>query len=547
MKKIKVSGDLTGGILGAIIALPQALAFGVAIGTGAASGLWGAVILCFIAGLFGCNQPLLSGPTGPAAIVTASALAVLGGNTHALFAVIFLAGLFQIIISRTKLVDIVKYIPYPVISGFMNAVGVILIILQLNPFLGAKSLATPSLALESLTASLGNINENALVAGILTLALIMWTPRVITKIIPAQIFALVVCTIITIYWGLDLPVVQGVTSNLPQIITADFSNIKTLIIPALIIAVVCSSESLLTNLVVDSLTKTGCNSNKMVLSQGIGNLICSLFGAIPGSGATMRSAAAIKAGGTSKLCAVFCTCFLAAIILFGHDFANKIPLSALAAVLFKVGWDIIDTKLLKVIKYAPKQDLFVMFAVFLLTIFYDIILGVSTGIVLSALIFAKQIADRANVKIKDIEDNHSIVLEKKLKDEIGYKIRVVHIFGEFFFGSATQIISHFEEILGTKYLIICYESQNTLDISAVFALEDIITRLKSQGVTIHLVIKNKEIYEQLEKLKISEQIGRESIFYLEEEAIEHAKKLLKSNVKTSRKFHRIHKDRSIGE
>ncbi len=535
MKNFKITGDLTGGLLGAVIALPQALAFGVAIGVGAASGLWGAVILCFIVGVFGCNQPLLSGPTGPAAIVTASALATLSGKPEALFAVIFLSGIFQIIISRTKLTDIVKYIPYPVISGFMNAVGTILIILQISPFLGNKSMATPLLALKNLSISLFCINEDALVIGLLTLAIIFWTPKKITNIIPSQILALVVSTIAAILFNMDLPTVQGVSAHLPQIVWADFSNLKTLIIPALIIAIVCSSESLLTNLVVDTLTKTSCNTNRMILSQGIGNLVCSLFGSIPGSGATMRSAAAIKAGGTTRLCAIVCATILLLIILFASDFANKIPLSALAAVLFKVGFDIVDTKLLKIVKYAPKQDLFVMITVFLLTIFYDIIIAVSTGIVLSALIFAKQLADKTNVKFKDINDKHIIELEKKLQDETGYKIRVVHILGELFFGSATQIISHFEEILGTKYLIICYESENTFDISAIFALEDIITRLKSQNIIPHLVIKNEQIFEQLEKLNIAEQIGKENIFYKEEDAIEHAKNLLKIKVIKKRK------------
>ena len=178
-----------------------------------------------------------------------------------------------------------------------------------------------------------------------------------------------------------------------------------------------------------------------------------------------------------------------------------------------------------------------MFTVFFLTIFYDLILGVSTGIVLSALIFAKQLADSTNVKFKDIEDKHSIELEKKLQSEAGYKIRVVHIFGEFFFGSATQIISHFEEVLGTRYLIVCYESENILDISAVFALEDIITRLKSQNITAHLVIKNSKILQQLDNLGIIEQLGKENIFYSEDEAIESAKKLLKleKNIKNKRK------------
>lgn len=117
IKLKNIFGDLTGGVLGAVIALPQALAFGVAIGTGASSGLWGAIILCFTVGLLGCNQPLLSGPTGPAAIVCASALTVLNGSTQSLFAVIFLAGLFQIILSRTNLTQIVKYVPYPVKIG----------------------------------------------------------------------------------------------------------------------------------------------------------------------------------------------------------------------------------------------------------------------------------------------------------------------------------------------------------------------------------------------------------------------------------------------
>ena len=537
IKLKNIFGDLTGGVLGAVIALPQALAFGVAIGTGASSGLWGAIILCFTVGLLGCNQPLLSGPTGPAAIVCASALTVLNGSTQSLFAVIFLAGLFQIILSRTNLTQIVKYVPYPVISGFMNAVGVILIILQLNPFLGAKSLPTPMLALKGFLSALQNVNESALLIGILTLTIIFATPRYITKIIPSQILALVVSTIVSALYNFDLPTVGGVTSKLPSVICADFSNIKTLLIPALIIAIVCTSESLLTNLVVDSLTKTNCNTKKMVLSQGVGNMLCSLFGAVAGSGATMRSAAAIKAGAKTRFCAIVCAIILLLTVLFAHDFANKIPLSALAAILFKVGLDIVDTKLLKIVKYAPKQDLAVMFTVFFLTIFYDLILGVSTGIVLSALIFAKQLADSTNVKFKNIEDKHSIEIEKKLQSEAGYKIRVVHIFGEFFFGSATQIISHFEEVLGTRYLIVCYESENILDISAVFALEDIITRLKSQNITAHLVIKNSKILQQLDNLGISEQLGKENIFYSEDEAIESAKKLLKleKNIKHKRK------------
>lgn len=521
-----VSGDLIGGFIGATIALPQALAFGTMTGAGALSGLYGAMFLCLFSGLFGINVPIISGPTGPTAIIIASVYASLGGNVHALWAVLFLASIFQIILSFTKIPNLVKYVPYPVISGFMNGVGVILIILQLAPLLGESGFATPILTFKNFSHILSNINTDAFVIGLFSLGILIYTPKIIKKYIPSEIFAIFLGTLFAWAYKMNVPTISGMTGELPSVVMADFSNIIHLTSLAVMIAIICSTESLMTGLVVSSLTKKKINNQSLIFSQGIGNSIAALFGGISGAGATMRSVAAIRTGANTKFSTIFCGLLILFAIIYCSDIVNMVPMATLAAILIRVGYNIVDTKFLKVIRYAPKEDLIVMFIVFFLTIFHDIIFAVGVGITLSAALFAKQLADRTTLNIKDVENDKITKLEKQLHDESHYKIRVVHIRGEFFFGSASQIISQFEEILGTKHIIICYDSDRKLDISAIFALEDILTRLKSQGVKVYLVLNNEEILKQLDELNLKRQLSNEDIFFEEIDAINKAKESL---------------------
>ena len=526
-----VSGDLIGGFIAATIALPQALAFGTMTGAGALSGLYGAMFLCLFSGLFGINVPLISGPTGPTAIIIASIYAGLGGNVSALWAVLFLASVFQIVLSFTKIPNLVKYVPYPVISGFMNGVGVILIILQIAPLMGVKTFATPILTFKNLSHILSNINTDALVIGLFSLGILIYTPKIIKKYIPSEIFALIFGTLAAWAYKMDVPTIAGLTGSLPNIVTADFSNIVRISTLAVMVAVICSTESLMTGLVITSLTKKKINNQTLIFAQGIGNSIASLFGGISGAGATMRSVAAIKTGATTKLSTIFCGIIILFAILYGNEVVNMVPMATLSAILIRVGYNIIDTNLLKVLHCAPKEDLTVMFLVFFLTIFHDIIFAVGVGITLSAALFAKQLADKTTLNIKDVEDNEIIRLEKRLHDESDYKIRVVHIRGEFFFGSATQIISQFEELLGTKHIILCYDSDRKLDISAIFALEDILIRLKSQGVRVYLVLRNVEILKQINELNIQRQLNDDEIFFEEIDAIQKAKEEFRNYIK----------------
>ena len=527
------AGDVLGSLNSAIVALPQALAFGVATGFGASAGVWGAIILCFIAGLIGSKVPLVSGITGPVTIVIASIMAALNADISSVILVIFMAGILQIILSLTSLPAIVKYVPYPVISGFMNGIGVIIIIMQINPLLGCPVMSNTITSISAFFKNLHTINYDALLIGVITLVIVFAIPKKFNKIIPGQAIALVICTLLSMKLGLNVDKISNISITFPHLTLpkADLHAVITYFHYAVTLAIVLSSESLLTVLVADSLLKTKTPSKGMLLGQGVGNMVCALTGSLPGSAATMRTVAAINTGSSTKLTAVINPLIIMFLLFKLSGFVAEIPLAVLAGILIKIGYDIIDVKLLKVIKFAPRDDLYVLAVVFLLTVFYNLIVAVGAGITCAALLYAKRTADSAKLVQKTVYDKDIIKLEKLLEKDYNHKIRVVHIDGQFFFGSATQLISQFDEMLGTKYLILDYPSENLLDISAIFALEDIIIRLQSQKVKILVVLKSDSVKEQFEKHGIINQLGNEHIFRTEPEAIDFAKKCIKKKVK----------------
>lgn len=520
------AGDILGGLNASIITLPQALAFGVATGFGASAGIWGAIILCFVAGVLGTKVPMISGATGPVAIVIASVMYDLNKDLNAVIFIIFLAGILQIILSLTKLPQIVKYVPYPVISGFMNGVGVIIIIMQLNPLLGLSASSNTIESIQNLFK--GSPNIEAVAIGFLTLAIVFFFPKKWGKYVPSQILALVICTLFSM--GLDVTRISEVSVSLPAI-SLPHTNLHDFITYfqySVMLAVILSSESLLTGLVCNSITKVQVSPQRILASQGVGNICCALTGTLPGSAATMRTVAGLKTGAATRFAPVVTAVVLVLLIYKFSGFVSQIPLAVLAGILIKIGYDIIDTKFLKVLKHAPKDDLWVLSVVFLLTVFYNLIVAVGAGITLASLLYAKKVADNAKLVDKTVDKN-LIMAEQLLEKRYKHKIRVVHISGAFFFGSATQLISQFDEFLGTRYLILVYDSEELLDISAIFALEDIMLRLKSQRIKTLLVLKNEEVYEQLKKHDIVD--NQHHVFFSEFEAIDYAKTSCKKRIK----------------
>lgn len=533
-----LKGDIFGGIISSIVALPQALAFGVATGLGAKAGIWGAIILCFISGgVLSTKSLLISGPTGPCSIIIASFASLYLNDLSAIVTIMLIAAIFQFLIGLTSLPTIVKYIPYPVISGFLNGVGILLIILQLNPILGFDTLSNPIMTIRYIFINHSNINLHALLLALLTLFIIFLIPKRINKYLPSQILALILCTIISIKFGFEVKTISNIPVSFPKIFIPNINITKlTDYIPfALTLAIVGSCESLLTGIVSDSLTKNKNSHKKVILFQSIGNFICAITGSLYGAAATMRTVAAINSNALTRFAAIINSLFLITVLFIFNNFVSQIPLAVLGGILIKIGIDIVDIKLLKVIKYAPKDDLYVLIVVFLMTVFFNLIFAVGIGITLAALLYAKRMADKTNLKFESVYDVDIMNFEKKIERDYQHQIRVVHIQGQFFFGTATQIVSQFDEILGTKYLILNYESDSLLDISAIFALEDIIIRLNNQKIKLMLIIKNDDVRKQLKDLNIINQIGENHIFYNELDAINLAKTCIKTKIKRQNK------------
>lgn len=516
-----IKGDIFGAMIAGIIAFPQALAFGVASGFGASAGIWGAIILSFVVGVLGCKLPLVSGPTAPIAIVLASAFAITSGKISDVLLILIVASILQFIISITSAPKLIKYVPYPVISGFLSGIGLIIIILQTPVLLGGTACSSTVKTLLSFQNIINSINIYSAILGLLTLIFLFFIPKFISKFIPPQLLVLVVMTCFAHYFGWDIAKISTININLPQFQLPNFSiDVILKYFPlALTLAFVATSESLLTGVIIDSLTKQKHNSKRLIFAQGIGNLICSLTGSMGGSAATMRSVAAVKNGASTNFATIFSSIFLIIILFKFSWFIVEIPICVLAGILIKIGFDIIDFKVLKILKYAPKDDLTVLIIVLFLTVFYNLIFAIGTGIVLSSLLFAKRTADNTVIKEKQEAETYSDY-EISIEQNSHYKIRILHLDGQFFFGSISQIVSHFDELLETKYIILTYNSNVELDMSAIFALEDIIVRLQSQNIKLFLVITNDNVHKKIVEMRtITEQIGEKSLFKDEKEAI----------------------------
>lgn len=513
--------EIFGAIIAGIIAFPQALAFGVASGFGASAGIWGAIILSLIVGIAGSKVPIISGPTAPVAIILASIFTLTSGSLSDVIFILIMASVLQILISLTSVPKLIKYVPYPVISGFLSGIGLIIIILQTPVLFGAVAKSSTVETLITLPALAQSLNIYSAILGIGTLLLLFFTPKFISRFIPTQLFVLVIMTIIAYFLGWDIAKISTMSVDFPKLILPNFSiSLISKYFPlALTLAFVATCESLLTGIIIDSLTKEKHNSNRLIFVHGIGNFICSITGSMGGSAATMRSVAAVKNEAKTNLSAIFCSIFLLIVLLKFSWFIVQIPICVLAGILIKIGLDIIDFKILKILKFAPKDDLTVLITVLLLTVFYNLIFAIGIGIVLSSLLYAKKVADSTIIKEKQNIDSYSDY-EISIEQNSHYKIRILHLDGQFFFGSISQIVSHFDELLETKYIILTYNSNVELDMSAIFALEDIIVRLQSQNIKLFLVITNDIVREKIiEMHTITEQIGEESLFKEEKEAI----------------------------
>lgn len=508
-------GDFFGGLTAGVVALPLALAFGVASGFGAVAGLYGAIALGFFAALAGGTPTQVSGPTGPMTVIFAAAIVAFPGDASAVLGVVFLAGILQIVFGFVKVGVFIRYMPYPVISGFMSGIGVIIILLQLHPLLGADSVGSPLIAVLNLPASVANVNLYSLVLALITMGIVFLTPSRISRIVPSPLLALLGGSMVSIIFNFPVAVIGEIPSGLPEFAFPLFSvTLLPKIVPmALALAVLGVIDSLLTSVVADSMTKTKHNSNRELIGQGIGNIVASLIGGLPGAGATMRTVVNVKAGGTSRISGMTHALFLLAILLGLGRYAALIPLPVLAGILMKVGVDILDYRLLRMVKRVPRQDLTVMLTVFVITVFVDLIVAVGVGVTLASLMITYRISSQSKIDVKGVphQDWHRD-LEKTLENETDYGIRTISVMGPFFFGTTAKMQEHVSKLIGTKVVIINCLDVPFMDLSGYFALSEMIDRLKNEKIKPILVVnEDVGLREQMMAMGYGDLLGPDGI------------------------------------
>lgn len=482
MKAIK--NDIFAGVTAAVVALPLALAFGVASGAGAMAGVYGAIILGFFASLFGGTSTQISGPTGPMTVIITAAIVMFAGDINAVMTVVLIAGLLQIGFGMMGIGKWIKFIPYPVISGFMSGIGVIIIILQFNPLLGVASSGTILQTIVDIPVSLGNINFHSLVIALFTLVIMFFTPKKISQMVPPALIALLVMSYVSVLFHFDVPVIGQIPTGLPHFIfptTFDFIKLREIITLSVTLALLASIDTLLTSVVADSLTKTKHNSNKELIGQGIGNSLCAFVGAIPGAGATMRTVINIKSGATTKLSGMVHAIALLVIVLFLAPFASQIPLAVLAGILIKVGFDILDYKFLKIVAQVPKKDLLIMSVVLLLTVFVDLIMAVGVGITIASVVAIYHISQETRFKVK----KNKLIIDLEINNKL---IKILKIEGSLFFATTALLEKKIQKLFQSEVIIIDCHDVGFMDISAIFTLEEIIGVFKEQHIDIYLVL-----------------------------------------------------------
>ncbi len=529
-------GNIFGGVTAGIVALPLALAFGVQSGLGAQAGMYGAIFVGLFAAIFGGTPVQISGPTGPMTVVTAATVAsivALTGSVEAalpaLIATFILSGVLQIGMGLTGIGSLIKFIPYPVVSGFMTGIGVIIIVLQLFPAIGQPSPPTTIDVVLSLGSAASLINISALLLTAVTIALIYAVPR-ITKAVPSALVALIVVTVVSSLLALNVPIIGDIPRGFPvpqvsHLFSVPTSLYSTILATAVTLAALGAIDSLLTSVVADNVTRTKHDSNRELIGQGIGNAVAGAFGGIPGAGATMRTLVNIRAGGHGRASGVIHALVLLIIMLGAGTYAALIPKAVLAGVLITVGIGILDYKALRHLTRVPRGDAAVMLVVLVVTVFFDLLLAVGIGMLMASLLFMKKMSETTDersavARLSALRDQHRWP-DEDIPAEIEEAVLVKHLDGPLFFGFAAAFQARVAALPTVRYVVIRLDRVPFVDQSGLYALEDAVLILESKGINVLLVGLQSQPKDMLERLRIiPDLVEREHIFSTFEQSIE---------------------------
>ena len=527
-------GDIFGGVTAAIVSLPLALAFGVASGVGPAAGLYGAVIIGLFAAIFGGTPTLISEPTGPMTVVmTAVVTAMIANNPDngiaMAFTVVMIAGIFQILLGVLKLGKYITLMPYSVVSGFMSGIGIILIILQIAPFLGqANPPGGVTGALSAFPELIQNVKPAEVVLGALTLAVLFFIPKKISRLVPPQLVALVLITFISVlmFTGEDIRRIGEVPLGLPSFHLPTFSpeQITAMVIDGIVLGMLGCIDSLLTSVIADSLTRHEHKSNKELIGQGIGNLMSGLFGGLPGAGATMGTVVNIQSGATTAFSGVTRALVLLVVVLGAASLTKNIPLAVLAGIAIKVGINILDWSFVKRAHKLSWQAALIMYGVMLLTVFVDLIVAVGIGVFIANILTIEKLSALQSKNVKAISDaDDSVPLSKEeriLLEQTGGRMLFVYLSGPMIFGVSKAIAR--EHATMNKYECVVFDLSDVplRDTTVSLAIENAIKDAVDLERPVFIVQPEMQAKETLEKQGIFELISGTQLCQTRKEALE---------------------------
>ena len=519
-------GDLFGGLTAAVIALPMALAFGVASGAGATAGLWGAVLVGLFAALFGGTPTLISEPTGPMTVVMTAVIAGLTARNpeHGLamaFTVVMLAGVFQIGFGLLRLGRYVTQMPYTVISGFMSGIGLILIILQLAPFLGQASPKGGVIGtLQAIPELLAGAQPMEVCLALITLAILWFTPKQLKKIAPPQLIALVVGTLVSLpllsgFGAGDIRRIGEIASGFPMLQMPMFSpaELQLMVVDAAVLGMLGCIDALLTSVVADSLTRTEHNSNKELIGQGLGNLMSGLFGGLPGAGAIMGTVVNIQSGGRSALSGIFRAVILMLVILVGAPLAAEIPQAVLAGIALKVGVDIVDWDFIKRAHRISLNGALIMYLVIALTVLVDLITAVFVGVFIANILTIDKMSALQSQAIQSVSTGDGDLEisddERELLNQGEGKVLLFQLNGAMIFGVAKAINREHNAISDCRAVVFDLSKVSHLGVTAALAVENAVEEAIEVGRQVFVVGASGTTRRRLEKLGLFNKLPTE--------------------------------------
>ena len=508
--------DVTAGIIVAIIALPLSIALALASGVGPEAGIFTAIVAGFVISALGGSCVQIAGPTAAFATIVAGIVARDGMDGLVIATV--LAGVFLILMGLCHFGSLIKFIPYTITTGFTSGIAVTIVIGQLKDFFGVtypdgvKPIETTE-KLEAFVQNISSINIDAVIVGAVSLAILIIAPYIFKKI-PGSLIAVIAGILMVQFLPLKVSTIGNlytISNSLPSfhMPALKISTISAALPNAFTIAVLAAIESLLSCVVADGMTGSKHRSDMELVAQGAGNIASALFGGIPATGAIARTAANIKNGGRTPIAGIVHSVTLVIVLVILMPYAGMIPMPTIAAILFIVAYNMCQWRTFRdLIKTAPKSDIIVLLATFVLTVLFDLVVAIEIGMVLACLLFIKRMSEETHIDSWVYTDDDTPDIDEHLR-KLPLQIRVYEITGPLFFGAA-DAIEHIIVKDFTKCLVLRMRSVPALDSTAMNALQNLAKICESKGISLVFSHVNEQPMRVMKKAGFIELVGEEN-------------------------------------